>query len=594
MAPHHSQLGTKLGPRIADLVVKAQVQHLRESAGLRSRIEANGKHAFWKDIAGERDAHLSPLYDLLKGIDGTHPAVERMLSFMGTHQGELSGLLTTRMVGGALAGGIGSGISNLLAPVNQAIMYADPANILEPATMAQLAGARIVSDDYAKHISQMSGLPAEATQLLIEGAYSWPGLPELIELWRRGDIGEGEVQHALERSGVPPQWQLRLLALKRQPILAPDAALMVLRGIISQQEGQAIGAEAGYSTEDFDRLTLATGEPPGPESLMEALRRGFIDNERFAHGIRQSRIRNEWIGLMEQLRFAPMATADAVEAVVRNYITPAQGEAIALQNGLEARDWPTLLLAHGRPPGLGQMHQLLNRGLVSEAQVDQAVRESDIKDKYVPIVKGLRWRIPSERLIVTLVQHNAMPTERAHELLQKDGFEPDVAGAIIKAGANQRTGGHKELALSTVLDLYETHALDEAQATKHITALGYPAEDVPLLLRHAELKRELKWREAAIGSIRSGFVGHHITEAEAATLLANAGIPTGQISYLTRLWVIERAAHRKSLTEAQVIHSMRQGHLSAQEAISRLQGQGYGPDDAAFLVQSAGPIPKGA
>lgn len=594
MADHHHTLGAKLGPRIADLVGRAMTQQLRESAGVRAKIEAQGQHEFWKDIAAERDAHLSPLYDLLTGHPDTHPAAERMLAFMSTHRGELAGMLTERTLGSAAAIGIGSGLGAILAPVNQRILEELQTLPLGVSDAVQLGVAGIWDEAAARTEAARNGINTQRYEGLRDAAFTWPGLPEVIDLWRRGRITEAQAAEALQRAGLDHDWCMQLLALKRQPILPADAALMVLRGIIDQGEGHVIAGESGYTPADFDRLVLATGEPPGPESLMEALRRGFIDPERFAHGIRQSRIRNEWIGLMEQLRFEPMATADAVEAVVRNYITPAEGESIALQNGLEARDWSTLLLAHGRPPGLGQMQQLLNRGLVSQEQVDQAVRESDIKNKYVPMVRGLRWRIPSERLIVTMVQHNGISTERAHELLQKDGYEPDVAGAIIKTGAAQRTGGHKELALSTVLDLYEAHAIDQAQAEAHLKALGYPAEDVPLLLAHAELKRELRWREAAIGSIRSGFIGHHITETEAAALLSAAGIPSEQVSHLTRLWVIERQAHRKSLTEAQIIHSMRQGHLNAGEAQSRLEGQGYGPNDAAFLIQSAGPIPKGA
>jgi hypothetical protein len=369
---------------------------------------------------------------------------------------------------------------------------------------------------------------------------------------------------------------------------------MELRGILGEGEGAAIAAEAGLNKQDFDRLVLATGEPPGEEQLLEAYRRGFIDKERLARGVRQSRIRNEWEDVIERLRYTPMGTADAVEAVVRNYITSEEGQKIAEQNGLEPQHWHTLLLAHGRPPGHGQMVQLLNRGLVSEEQVDQAVRESDIKNKYVPILKGLRWKIPAERLVVTLVQHGAMPTPRAHELLQKDGYEPDVAGAIIKAGTVQRTAGHKQLALGMVLSLFEEHALDEHQAHAHIVALGYPPEDVPLILRAAELKRELKWREQGIATVRAGYLARHITPAEATAELAALGVPSAQGAYLERIWAVELRSHRRTLTEAQIIHAHRAGHIDVAETVRRLQGIGYHADDAEFLVTTSGRLPKGA
>jgi hypothetical protein len=592
--PHHSQLGAKLGPRIAELVVDAQVDHLRKSAGTRARIEAQGKHEFWKDIAGERDAHLSQLYDLLTGHEDTHPALERALGFMSTHKGELAGMLTTRTVGTALSTGIGSGLADLLAPINQRIMQSAPNIALGVSDAVQAAVAGVWTPATGAREAARNGVNQDRFDALEQLGLTWPDFATLLDLWRRGQITESEVETALRRQGLWHDWTPHLLALKRVPLAPADAALMVLRGIIDQGEGHHIADEWGLAHADFDRLTLATGEPPAAQELMEALRRGFIDQARFDHGIRQSRIRNEWIDVFTKLRFAPMATADAVEAVVRNYISPEQGKAIAEQNGLEPSNWSTLLLAHGRPPGLGQMHQLLNRGLVSQQQVDQAIRESDIKDKYVPIVRGLRWRVPAERLIVTLVKDNAMPVRRAHELLQKEGYEPDVAAAIIKSGTAQRHQGHKELSLTMVLELYEAHALDEAQARAHILALGYPPEDVPLVLRTAELKRELHWREQAISAVRAGYLARHIGAGEAASELSALGVPSEQAAYLQRLWAIEIKAHKRTLTEAQIMHSMRQGHIDHAEAVSRLEGIGYGPNDAAFLVQSSGPIPRGA
>lgn len=591
---HHSQLGSKLGPRIAELVVKAMVSHLQESADLRAQIHKAGLDAFWDGLGTEAQAHLAPIWRQL----GSHPDMPDHLKalshFAAEGRGEWSAALN--LLGAQAAGqsGFGALFSNAFAPFTQHALALSPALLLPYGTYVQMATARTITPEEANSRSARQGLMTPDIEALLEASWQRPDLAALLELWRRGIIDAGRFTHQLRRQGYEEQAIGELAHLKRNLIQPADAALMTLRGIITQAEGQAIAAEAGLAADDFDRLTLATGEPPGEEQLLEAYRRGFIDKARLDRGIRQSRIRNEWTDVVERLRFAPMQTADAVEAVVRNYITPAEGQAIAEQNGLEPSNWQTLLLAHGRPPGLGQMHQLLNRGLVSEAQVDQAVRESDIKDKYVPIVKGLRWRIPSERLLVTLVQHNAMPTDRAHELLQKEGFEPDVAGAIIKAGANQRTAGHKTLAVGVIESLYEAHAIDEQQAEAHLAAIGYAPPDVPLLLRSAELKRELRWREAGIAAVRTGFLGHHTSETEAREQLARIGVPSGQVEHLLTLWAIERQAHRRSLTEAQILHALRGGHIDAQDAQARLEGIGYGPNDAMFLIQTSGPLPKGA
>ena len=593
MAKSGDHLGGKLGPRVARVVVDAQADHLNKTAHTRARIEAEAKHMFWRDVERERDVHVSPLLSRLLGHEDTHPSVEKALQFMHKGQGELAGILATRATSTVLAQGILSGVANELAPINQRLIALQPNTLLEPGQLAQLVQGGLLDFQTALAEAERGGINGYRFGLLRELAVQYPDAATLLELLRRGFTDPDGVVTTLRRLGYSDAAARELLQLRRVVLAPPDLALMRLRGIIDDQTGRTIAAQSGVDAEDFDRLVLATGEPPGLEQLLEAYRRGFIPKDRLDRGIRQSRVRDEWIDVVERLRFEPMATADAVEAVVRNIITDQQGRAIAEQNGLELSQWPALVAAHGRPPGLGQMQALLNRGLVSQAQVDQAVRESDIKDKYVDLVRGLRVRIPAERLVVTMLQHGAITDARAHELLLKDGYEADVAGSILRTGAAQRTAGHKHEAVGQVTELYEDHAIDQARAASMVEALGYPKADVPLLLRLAELKRERKEREQAAGAVRSAYLKRHLDANEAAAELAAIGLPSAQVEYLLRLWAIELRGTRKQLSEAQIVHAHRFGAIDRADTEVRLRNLGYTDADAALLVATAGPLPKG-
>lgn len=588
------RLGARLGPRIAEVVTDAQAVHLRKTAHTRAAIEAEGKHIFWRDIAAERDAHLRPLLDLLTGHPDTHPAAEQMLQFMRSHKGELAGMLLNRTLGTAAATGVLAGISNLLAPINQRIIAAQPNTLLEPGQLALLVESRRLEQGDAEAEAARAGINGRRFRQLMELARAYPDFETALELWRRGLIGEADFLRVTQFGAIPEPYALAMRELKRIELLPADLALMVLRGIISADDGAVVAERTGLDRGDFELLTLATGEPPAAESMNEALRRGFIDDAEYEKAIRQSRIRDEWIPTMKRLRFAPMATADAVEAVVRNYITGDKGKEIAEQNGLEPAHWPILLEAHGRPPGLGQMLELWNRGEASQAQVEQAIRESDIKDKYVPVLRGLRYKIPPPRQMIELAESGAMPLHRVHELLEKDGYEPDVAAAFLAAAGAKRTAKHKQVALATVEQLYEAHAIDRARAEALIKALGYDAGDIPLIIASADLKRELKARDTAISAIRAGYLARHVDQAEAAGLLSAAGVPSDQAHQLLGLWAIELRAHRRTLTEAQIIHGLRQGHLTKSDAQTRLERIGYDQADAQFLIVTAGGIPKGA
>lgn len=587
------QLGAKIGPRVARVVVDAQLDHLSRSSHTRAKTEAEAKHIFWRDIARERDAHVSPLLDELLGHEGTHPDVERVLRFMHSGHGELAGMLAMRSASLAVGQGVSSGIADWLAPINQRMMQSHPNLALDPTTAAAAVVGRILGNEAGTAEAARNGVNSSRFGHLLELAQTHPDLALALELWRRGLVNEGEVTFDLARQGYSDQRIEAMRALRRVILSPPDLALMRLRGIIDDQEGADIAALSGVDRADFERLVLATGEPPGLEQLQEAYRRGFIDKERLDRGIKQSRVRDEWTDVVERLRFGPMPTADAVEAVVRNIIPDREGRAIAEQNGLELAQWPALVAAHGRPPGLGQMQTLLNRGLVSQAEVDQAVRESDIKDKYVPKVRGLRYRIPGERAIVMLLKDGTISSTRAHDLLLKEGYEPDIAGAILHAGTSQRTERHKHASEAQIVELFEDHAIDEARARSMLTSLGYPAEDVALILRLADLRRERKWRDQVIGAVRSSYLKRHIDANEARGELSASGLPAGQVGYLLGLWAIELRGQRRQLSEAQIIHAHRFGALSRADTEVRLRGLGYSDADAGLLVATAGPLPKG-
>lgn len=582
----HQQLGAKLGPRLAHLMAQGATAHLRQSMGVRAKIHAQGENEFWHGVNRELKTHLSPLLQLYYDqVPDDHP-LKGLLRFTITQPGEGSAMIALRAAGQTLGAGIGSGVADLMAPVNQDIMSALPLQALDAVTAVGLTASGVFGFDTGAAEAAKNGINATRFQALLEGAVTWPDLASLWALRLRGLISEADALRALERQGIVDGMRAPLLELSRTLLSPADAALAVLRTEISQADGERIAAASGVAIEDFNTLVANTGEPLGLEQLLEAFRRGFIDQARLDRGIRQSRVRNEWIDVAQRLRFEPMGTADAVEAVVRNYITSAEGAAIAAQNGLEPAHWPVLLESHGRPPGHAQMLELLRRGHVTEAEVDQAVRESDIKDKYVPTLRGLTERLPAERLIVTLVQHAAMDPTEAHRLLIEQGYSATVAAAIVKGGTVQRTAGHKTLALTAILDLYETHAIDGAKARELIMALGYPAEDVALLLALQDVKREVAYRAQAINATRAGYLAGHVDEAEAEGELHAEGVSPAQATWLVDLWVIERRARRRPLSEAQVVKANTLGLLSDVEAETRLLTLGYSHGDAQILLDS--------
>jgi hypothetical protein len=579
-----SSLGGRLGPRIAEITLKALAEHEHRSADHKAKVRTQGILGVFRTMTAEKLEHISPLTRMLAGHPDTPPEAEKLLTFLHSGQGEASELLNMLGVGGALQQPLSAAIANYFGPAQQDLIRQRPNSLLDPGTVASALAARLWGEDRAYDEANRGGINNERFEMLVRLAYQYPTLGQVLEQLRRKIIGRNEAVALLELQRMHPDQIENALAMERELLAVPDAALAVLRGHISQQDGEQVAAMQGINSEDFQTLLYNTGEPPAAESMMEALRRKFIDDETFDRAILQSRIRDEWIPVMRQLRYSPMATADAIEAVVRNYISPEEGKDIAEQNGLLPEHYETLLEAHGRPPALGQILSLWNREIVGEDVVAQAIRESDIKDKYIDQLKHLRYKIPSENLILKLVEKAGMTSDRAYELLTKDGFEPDVAQSIVTAAGGEKVAKAKAETEAQTVAMYEQHMVSVQQAEGMLRKLGYSTEDADMLIGLADLKRETKIQEAAANAVRSAFLAHHITDVEVEAQLAALGLSHERSSYLLRVWRIELLGRRKTLTEAQIVKAVKVGRLDPGQAAEKLEQQGYSEDDAEHLL----------
>jgi hypothetical protein len=583
-----SNLGGKIGPRIAEVMLKALAEHEHRSADHKAKVRTQGILGVFRTMTGEKLTHISPFVRKLAGHPDTPPEVEQLLTFVHSGSGEASELLNMLGVGGALQQPLSAAIANYLAPAQQDLIRQRPNSLLDAGTVASALAARLWGEDRAYDEANRGGINNERFEMLLRLAYQYPTLGQVLEQLRRRIITREEAVALLELNRMHPSQIDQALQLQTELLGVPDAALAVLRGHISQEEGEEIAAKQGVSSQDFQTLLYNTGEPPAAQQMQEAYRRKFIDQDTFRKAILQSRIRDEWIPVMEQLRYSPMATADAIEAVVRNYITPDEGKDIAEQNGLLPEHFETLLLAHGRPPALGQMFELLNREIVDEATVEQAIRESDIKDKYIGQLQHLRYKIPPEHLIGQLVEKGSMTSKRGYELLIKDGYEPDVAQSIITAFGGQKVAKAKTETEAQIVGMYEQHMVTIGAAEGMLHQLGYTETDSKMILGLAELKREAKVQEAAANAIKTAYLDHHLTVAEVEAELAALGLSHERTSYLLRVWGIELLGRRKALTEAQIVKAVKLGRIDPGTGVQKLEALGYTQDDAQTLLATYG------
>lgn len=581
---HGGHHGAKIGPRIADLTVRAMNQHLKATGHHRAKIAAAGGVEFFKTITAESKAHAGHIFRALADHPDLHPEAAPLMAFLAHGEGELQALLSTASLSSGLQTSIGGAIANMLAPLNQDLISKSPFSLVPIGGAIEMAHRGIVSEEWARNEAAKQGINANRFKYLSNLAVQYPDPSMVLDMVNRGDLPEEDALDILRRHGFA-EWLRPVILAERRTLLDPsDLALMTLRGILTKEEGRAKAAKRGLHAADFDLMTESTGEPPADMMLLEAYRRGFIDKPRLERGIRQSRVRNEWIDVVERLRYSPASTSDAVRAVVQNQLSDSEGQKIAQQNGLEPDHWDWLVKTEGNPLAFGQMLELYNRGEATEAQVKQAIREGRTKNKYVDLAVKLGRRLPPERTVVSMIGHGVIDHERGVHLLRSLGFDAQSSKELVAQGTSSKTAKDKDLAKADVLALYHEHAIDSARATKMLKALGYAADESSWLLKLQDLRRETAWRNQAVTVIRSAVLARHISMDQARADLQGAGLPADQISHLVKLWTLELSAMRRTLTEPQILHAVKKGLMDPETASGRLVGMGYSVDDAHLLI----------
>lgn len=583
----NSRLGTKLGPRLVYYIHQAIIHAHTSLVHVKHKLAMMVFHAISDEISEEVDVTLGPILQKLHdSIDETHPSYPS-IHFMHTVSGQLKALAGTGLQISGLLGSISAIMNNELADIVYNVIRANPALLPDPSVITQSYAAGMV--DYSEAIA---GIAAQGIQhgwadRMLTLAYAYPGPTDGLEMLRRGIVTADQVNQWLILNGMEPQVASNFLQMLNSPVSVADAALAVLRGNMSQSDGYKIAQENGYDAPSFDILVGNTGEPPGLQQLLEAYRRGFIDQATLEKGILQSRYRNEWIPMLEQLRYSPISVADAVNATVQDQMDMATAESISQQNGLEPGQFQVLYNTAGEPLSRTEMEELYNRGIVTQDQVNQALRESRVKNKYVDLAFQLHAKIPPIFTIQNALRRGGMTEAQAVQWIMENGYDKTAATEIVNAASQEMIQTYRDKVTAAVTALYEDNLITEESALTTISGLGYTTDQTKFIVQGSELRREAKTLQTAVNAIRAKYLGHHISQTQASGYLDQMGIPATQRDLLLGLWAIEAGAYTRTLTEAQTVKAFKDGLITGDDALARLIGMGYNDTDANLLLNGA-------
>lgn len=572
--------------QLADILTQAIIAALQDRQDELTAIAEAGGSKAGSGLFGDIGSLASVIGALIGGFSDVIGLIENPLAPVEAVEGA-AGKEGVAFGLGWLLGNIGmTAAEPVFEPLNHAVADALQTAIFDPATAASLVSKGILSEADGASAAAGGNMSGQLFSQLIDAQGARPPFDIAAEMLRRGLITQQDFATALARNDIPSYWWDAYQGLTRILLSPSDLALAQLRGELQPDFATQYAATLGMLDTDYQTLVNNTGEPPGTEMMMEALRRQFIDEATFTRAILQSRVRDEWIPTLLQLQYTPMSTADAVRAVIENYITSDEGAVIAAQNGLLPEHWPIMVESWGRPLAHEQMMQLYYRGQATLDQVQQAFRESDLKDKYVDMAVELGRRLVPERLVVQMLQHAAITSDQAFVMLHEQGYSDDDVASLINLGIAEHTTTHKSLTKADIVAMYEDSLMPRKDAVDRLTALGYSAQDASDELDLADFKAKAASLRTLKAGTEAALKAHHLTADQAIINLTNAGLDHTQASQLVDQWLEQRGTPTRSLTEAQIIRVVEAKLITWADASTRLQSLGLSQQDAALLLTS--------
>lgn len=367
--------------------------------------------------------------------------------------------------------------------------------------------------------------------------------------------------------------------------LSPGAvAAMVTKGWLSVDAGIAEMGLSGLNSQRAGNMINVSGNAPGPFELLTALRRGIIGEQDFEHGIQEGLLRNEWINTIRALMYSPPTAAEAIQALVQGHVDQGTAQKWAAESGLDPKAFDALYQTAGMPLSPGEALDLFRRGEFTQSQVEQNIRESRIKNKYIPNVIQLARKLIPPRTVGAMVGHGILDEATGATYLQMYGYNAQDAAAVVKNARATKAHSTKELAKGEVVSAYENQLMSRDNALQSLIHLGYDNAESDLLLSLADHKRQQAILNQGIRVIGSRYVSRHISRSDAGIALDRLQVPTVAKDTLMTMWDLELSASPKMLSLAEIGTLGKKGLIDPPTFHDKVAALGYSEADIGLLA----------
>lgn len=309
---------------------------------------------------------------------------------------------------------------------------------------------------------------------------------DLLTALRRGVIDEGRARRGWVQGPTRNEWFDVALRLQFAPMSTVDAADSVNQGHMSKEEGARIAHENGLRPEHFDTLIENAGLPPGVELATEALNRGLLTESQFRQAFLESRLKNRYVSLYEELRWRVIPQETVRRLYRKGVYTRDQAAERLKWNGFSPEDREALLLAE-------------------DTETDASTKEL------------------TKAEILSLLSDRAVDEATAREMLLALEYSPAEVEWLVTIAYLRRTRKYMDAVIARARAGYVAGRLGVSEVTSLMDSLRVPVDQREELISLWDLERVATTRGLTPAQVRAAMRKGLIDQADAVERLVRDG-----------------------------------------------------------------------
>jgi hypothetical protein len=377
---------------------------------------------------------------------------------------------------------------------------------------------------------------------------------DIIALYNKSIIDKQQAIDWMEYHGYKPEHTNNLLILSKQDIPIADYIVLYRRGLIDLSTLTRISENQGLSRDVFERLLKSTEYVPGISDVI-----------RFA-------VKDVYTG------------GKVTEELYRDY-PGANFTKAALANGMDELTAKQYWAAHWELPSPTQVFEMLHRQLITDAEVDEYLKQADYSPFWRPLMKKISYNTLTRVDVRRCYQIGVLDAEGVYKAYRDGGYDDVNARFLTEFTVADVSDENNGVTKALVISSYKKGLIDRDEAVQYLERIKYPIDVITLVLDQADYDLMVSELNAAEAQLEENFLDGSMSIEEVRDTIRKYNVSETYVTKLTNKLSLKKFTKIKRPTVADLKRWLKAGSITEGDFIKRLTNYGYTEIDAMLYAK---------